>query len=208
MVLDTAGTHASSTLSSTPHPPSHPSSLLHSPASSPTSKFMIDELTIPRSLSYFNHVEDINSYDSSLLSSNALHLTCTCQLTSNSHSCPSNIHAHLTLHAPYHVPILTLTHSLTYSQVMTKDVKHAVIIQPDESLWGPIQEIRKQYDKSYIRWMPHINLYVSISSLLPIYKLHHILYYLLLFDLFLIACTGYIPLCLRTMKLLRKSNVR
>ena len=45
---------------------------------------------------------------------------------------------------------------------MAKDVKHAVIIQPAESLWAPIQQIRKEHDKAYIRWMPHINLYVVI----------------------------------------------
>jgi 2'-5' RNA ligase len=29
---------------------------------------------------------------------------------------------------------------------------------PEENLWGPIQEIRSIYDKSYERWMPHVNL--------------------------------------------------
>ncbi|ETO10220.1 hypothetical protein RFI_27156 [Reticulomyxa filosa] len=43
-------------------------------------------------------------------------------------------------------------------------VKSAACLIPDESLWGPIQEIRKKYDKSYHRWMPHINfLYPFVS---------------------------------------------
>jgi len=36
--------------------------------------------------------------------------------------------------------------------------KSAACLIPDESLWEPIQEIRKKYDKSYPRWMPHVNL--------------------------------------------------
>eukprot|EP01121_Diplochlamys_sp_Union-15-3_P020064 TRINITY_DN7704_c0_g1_i2.p1 TRINITY_DN7704_c0_g1~~TRINITY_DN7704_c0_g1_i2.p1 ORF type:complete len:246 (+),score=44.96 TRINITY_DN7704_c0_g1_i2:41-739(+) len=34
----------------------------------------------------------------------------------------------------------------------------AIALIPPESVWGPIQNIRKQYDKAYKRWMPHINL--------------------------------------------------
>jgi len=40
----------------------------------------------------------------------------------------------------------------------TKLVTSAVVISPPESLWEPIQHIRKQHDKAYDRWMPHINL--------------------------------------------------
>ena len=34
----------------------------------------------------------------------------------------------------------------------------AVVIIPPEPLWGQIDDIRKQFDRSYGRWMPHINL--------------------------------------------------
>eukprot|EP01116_Phalansterium_solitarium_P001246 TRINITY_DN11023_c0_g1_i1.p2 TRINITY_DN11023_c0_g1~~TRINITY_DN11023_c0_g1_i1.p2 ORF type:complete len:296 (-),score=81.44 TRINITY_DN11023_c0_g1_i1:198-1046(-) len=50
---------------------------------------------------------------------------------------------------------------------LTKVVKTAVVIIPPESVWGPIQRIRELHDKSYRRWMPHINLlypFVSQSS--------------------------------------------
>ena len=41
-----------------------------------------------------------------------------------------------------------------------RDLRHtsAVVICPPSSQWGPIQEIRSVNDKSYARWMPHINL--------------------------------------------------
>ena len=41
-----------------------------------------------------------------------------------------------------------------------RDLRHtsAVVICPPSSQWGPIQEIRSFNDKSYARWMPHINL--------------------------------------------------
>ncbi|MDJ1497980.1 RNA repair domain-containing protein [Cytophagaceae bacterium DM2B3-1] len=34
----------------------------------------------------------------------------------------------------------------------------AIVVIPPESLWGPIQAIRKQYDSKVARWMPHITL--------------------------------------------------
>ena len=34
----------------------------------------------------------------------------------------------------------------------------ACCIIPPESLWGPIQDIRKRKDKAYDRWPPHVNL--------------------------------------------------
>eukprot|EP01126_Amoeba_proteus_P004644 TRINITY_DN1153_c0_g1_i17.p1 TRINITY_DN1153_c0_g1~~TRINITY_DN1153_c0_g1_i17.p1 ORF type:complete len:162 (-),score=17.07 TRINITY_DN1153_c0_g1_i17:282-767(-) len=34
----------------------------------------------------------------------------------------------------------------------------AVVLSPPSSTWGPIQALRKQYDKAFERWMPHINL--------------------------------------------------
>lgn len=36
--------------------------------------------------------------------------------------------------------------------------RSALVLIPPEASWAPIQGIRKQHDKSYIRWMPHINL--------------------------------------------------
>jgi len=39
-----------------------------------------------------------------------------------------------------------------------KVVKSALVIIPPQELWGPIQELRKRYDKAYDRWMPHINI--------------------------------------------------
>lgn len=34
----------------------------------------------------------------------------------------------------------------------------AVVIVPPESVWEPIQEIRRVHDRRFRRWMPHINL--------------------------------------------------
>jgi 2'-5' RNA ligase len=39
-----------------------------------------------------------------------------------------------------------------------KTYKTAVVAIPPEHLWGPIQGLRKQYDRNYRRWMPHITL--------------------------------------------------
>lgn len=36
--------------------------------------------------------------------------------------------------------------------------RSALMIQPPADLWAPIQAIRAEYDSSYERWMPHINL--------------------------------------------------
>lgn len=36
--------------------------------------------------------------------------------------------------------------------------RSALVVIPPEDLWQPIQAIRKHHDKSYQRWMPHINL--------------------------------------------------
>jgi 2'-5' RNA ligase len=40
----------------------------------------------------------------------------------------------------------------------TKSYKTAVVIIPPHHLWGSIQRLRKQYDRNYRRWMPHITL--------------------------------------------------
>ncbi len=40
----------------------------------------------------------------------------------------------------------------------SKTYKTAVVAIPPQSLWGPIQGLRKQYDRHYRRWMPHITL--------------------------------------------------
>ena len=41
---------------------------------------------------------------------------------------------------------------------MNKVYTSAVVIIPPEDKWGPIQEIRRQYDRQINRWMPHISL--------------------------------------------------
>jgi 2'-5' RNA ligase len=40
----------------------------------------------------------------------------------------------------------------------TKTYKTAVVAIPPDYLWGPIQGLRKQYDRHYRRWMPHVTL--------------------------------------------------
>lgn len=35
--------------------------------------------------------------------------------------------------------------------------KSAVCVILPQELWGPVQEIRKEHDKAYERWPPHIN---------------------------------------------------
>jgi 2'-5' RNA ligase len=41
---------------------------------------------------------------------------------------------------------------------MTKVHSTAVVIIPPKKIWGPIQNIRKKYDRHIHRWMPHITL--------------------------------------------------
>ena len=41
---------------------------------------------------------------------------------------------------------------------MTKVNSTAVVIIPPTEIWGPIQDIRKKYDRHIHRWMPHITL--------------------------------------------------
>jgi len=48
-----------------------------------------------------------------------------------------------------------------------REVKSALCVIPPHEIWPPIQAIRKTSDKSYIRWMPHINLFF------PFYESHH-----------------------------------
>ncbi len=43
----------------------------------------------------------------------------------------------------------------------------AVAILPPQEVWEPIQTIRRQYDRQFHRWMPHINL------LYPFYPAEH-----------------------------------
>ncbi len=40
----------------------------------------------------------------------------------------------------------------------TKTHKTAVVLIPPEEVWGPVQEIRRRYDRNVRRWMPHITL--------------------------------------------------
>lgn len=39
-----------------------------------------------------------------------------------------------------------------------KTYKTAVVVIPPDDLWVPIQALRKQYDRHFRRWMPHITL--------------------------------------------------
>lgn len=41
---------------------------------------------------------------------------------------------------------------------MKKVVTSALCVIPPKELWEPIQEIRKEYDPAYYRWMPHMNI--------------------------------------------------
>jgi 2'-5' RNA ligase len=43
-------------------------------------------------------------------------------------------------------------------QSTAKSYKTAVVAIPPDQLWGPIQRLRKQHDRHYRRWMPHITL--------------------------------------------------
>ena len=45
--------------------------------------------------------------------------------------------------------------SLPYA---AKSYKSAVVAIPPDYLWGPVQGLRKRYDRHYRRWMPHITL--------------------------------------------------
>lgn len=45
-----------------------------------------------------------------------------------------------------------------HSDIRQKTHQTAVVIIPPNAVWQPIQEIRRQYDRHYRRWMPHINL--------------------------------------------------
>ncbi|MFH0981659.1 MAG: 2'-5' RNA ligase family protein [Planctomycetota bacterium] len=40
----------------------------------------------------------------------------------------------------------------------TKTYNTALVLTPPESVWGPIQEIRRAHDRHFGRWMPHITL--------------------------------------------------
>ncbi len=47
---------------------------------------------------------------------------------------------------------------------MPKVYTSAVVIIPPLQYWGPIQTIRKEYDRQIHRWMPHINLLYPFRS--------------------------------------------
>jgi 2'-5' RNA ligase len=40
-----------------------------------------------------------------------------------------------------------------------KTRKTAVVVVPPHDLWAPIQALRRQYDRNFRRWMPHITLF-------------------------------------------------
>ncbi|MGD8494409.1 MAG: 2'-5' RNA ligase family protein [Desulfobacterales bacterium] len=44
------------------------------------------------------------------------------------------------------------------AQHSAKTYKTAVVAIPPDHLWGPIQRLRKQHDRQFRRWMPHITL--------------------------------------------------
>jgi 2'-5' RNA ligase len=46
----------------------------------------------------------------------------------------------------------------TSSRNSARSYKTAVVAIPPDHLWGPIQRLRKQHDRHYRRWMPHITL--------------------------------------------------
>ncbi len=39
-----------------------------------------------------------------------------------------------------------------------KTYKTAIVVIPPDHLWGPIQKLRRQHDRHFRRWMPHITL--------------------------------------------------
>lgn len=43
------------------------------------------------------------------------------------------------------------------SKLLATEVKSALCICPPQALWPSIQGVRERMDKSYLRWMPHIN---------------------------------------------------
>jgi 2'-5' RNA ligase len=45
----------------------------------------------------------------------------------------------------------------------------AVVLIPPEATWGPIQEIRRAYDRQVRRWMPHVTLLYPFR---PVAELH------------------------------------
>lgn len=46
----------------------------------------------------------------------------------------------------------------TPTPAAVKTFKTALVIIPPEDLWAPIQGLRRQYDRHFRRWMPHITL--------------------------------------------------
>lgn len=41
---------------------------------------------------------------------------------------------------------------------VVKTHRSAIVLIPDESIWEPIQRIRRQHDRQFQRWMPHVTL--------------------------------------------------
>lgn len=56
-----------------------------------------------------------------------------------------------------------------------KSYKSAVVIIPPETKWSIIQQIRKEIDKKYYRWMPHITLIYPFVPILDLQKAKNIL---------------------------------
>lgn len=48
--------------------------------------------------------------------------------------------------------------STTAAHSLPKSVKSAVVVMPAVASWDPIQRVRRENDKSFYRWMPHINI--------------------------------------------------
>jgi len=63
-----------------------------------------------------------------------------------------------------HSAATTHSHTARFSDFSTlmanrkKVVTSAIIVSPPQEMWSSIQAIRSKHDKSYVRWMPHINL--------------------------------------------------
>jgi 2'-5' RNA ligase len=56
-----------------------------------------------------------------------------------------------------------------------KTHKTAVVVIPPDDLWAPIQALRKQYDRHFRRWMPHITLLYPFRPLTEFKRLAPIL---------------------------------
>ncbi len=73
---------------------------------------------------------------------------------------------------------------LSSSASIAKTYKTALVAIPPDFLWPPIQALRKQYDRHYRRWMPHITL---------LYPFRPVSFFERLTPLLVQACAGIEP---------------